>query len=317
MNLAETRSGRRWIAIVAALLLVLAVAAWWAAHGGRWRAVPSVLVRGGDGGGLPRATPVEEGFDAAALDAALALAREQGMRAFIVSRHGHVVMVEYARGLDAAATADGGGFASALLALAAGAAHGEGILDEVIASEFDPPRLAVAIAAAAHMPYAEFLSRDVWQPINAAEAVIELPAPGAAAPGDCCLVARVSDWMRVAELLLEAGRFEGTQVAPAQWVRRMSEPRDATHERGWGVWLAGSARGAEPFAADGVFYLKGSGRWRLWMAPTLEVAVLFAADGAGDAPWDETRIPNRVFRAIRVRPAITGHPALSDIAPGH
>lgn len=316
MNRAGTRGGWRWSALVAALLLAGA-AAWWFGHGGRWRAAPTIAVRGGDGGGLPRATPAEEGFDAATLDAALALAREQGMRAFIVSRHGHVVLADYARGMDAQSAADAGGFASALLALAAGAARGEGLLDDAAVADFDPPRLAAAIAAGAHTSYPEFLSRDVWQPLNAAVAAIELPAAGAAAPADCCMIARVSDWMRVAELLLNAGRFEGTQIAPPEWVRRMPEPRDASRERGWGVWLASGAHGAEPFAADGVFYLRGHGRWRLWMAPTLGIAVLLAADGADDERWDETRIPNRVFRALIVRPSIPGHPQLSDIVPGH
>jgi hypothetical protein len=316
MNQAGLRGGWRWSALLAAVLLAGA-AAWWLGHGGRWRAVPTVVVRGGDGGGLPRATPAEEGFDAAALDAALALAREQGMHAFIVSRHGHVVLAEYAHGLDAQSTADAGGFAAALVALAAGAARSEGLVDDAAIADFDPPRLAAAIAAGARMSYPEFLARDVWQPLNAAAAAIELPAAGAVAPADCCIIARISDWMRVAELLLNAGRFEGTQVAPPEWVRRMPEARDAARERGWGVWLAIGAHGAEPFAADGVFYLKGPARWRLWMAPTLGIAVLFAADGADDARWDETRLPNRVFRALVVRPSIPGHPSLSDIVPGH
>ncbi|WP_395691936.1 type I restriction-modification system subunit M N-terminal domain-containing protein, partial [Piscinibacter sp.] len=44
-----------------------------------------------------------------------ALAREQGMRAFIVSRNGHVVLAEYAHGFDAQTSADAGGFASGAL----------------------------------------------------------------------------------------------------------------------------------------------------------------------------------------------------------
>ena len=150
----------------------------------------------------------------------------------------------------------------------------------------------------------------------AADAAIELAVAGAPAPADCCLRARVGDWMRVAMLLLDGGRFEGTQVASADWVRRIPEAYDAARERGFGVWLAGSARGAEPFAADGVFYLKGNGRWRLWMAPTLDVAVLFAADG-DTAGWDETRLPNRVFRAVIPQATPADHASLGQIVPGH
>ncbi len=315
MSEARKTTAWRWAGALA-LLLALVAAGWWALHGGRWRAPPRLIVHGGDGGSLPRAAPAEEGFDATALAGALALAREQGMRAFIVSRHGHVVLAEYAHGFDAQTRADAGGFASGALVLAAGAAFSEGLIDAVPTAGFDPAQLRAAIETAAHRSYPEYLSRAVWQPINAADAAIELPAPGAATPADCCLVARVSDWMRIAGLLLDGGRFEGAQVAPPEWVRRIPEVRDARRERGWGVWLAASARGAEPFAADGVFYLKGHGRWRLWMAPTLAVAVLLAADGP-EADWDETRLPNRVFRALIPRAAPSGHPSLGDIVPGH
>jgi hypothetical protein len=316
MNEARTMTAWRWAGALALLLALVAVG-WWLMHGGRWSAPPRLIVQGGDGGSLPRATPEAEGFDATALAGALALAREQGMRAFIVSRHGHVVLAEYAHGFDAQTSADAGGFASGALVLAAGAAFSEGLIDAVPTAGFDPAPLRAAIETAAHRSYPEYLSRAVWQPINAADAAIELPAPGAAAaPADCCLVARVSDWMRIAGLLLDGGRFEGAQVAPSEWVRRIPEVRDARRERGWGVWLAASARGAEPFAADGVFFLKGHGRWRLWMAPTLGVAVLLAADGP-EADWDETRLPNRVFRALTPRVPPSGHPSLGDIVPGH
>jgi len=309
------RGARRAIAIV--LLLAAAAAIWWFAHGGRFGAPPEVAVGGGDAGGLPRATAAEEGFDANALAGALAQARQQGMRAFLVSRHGHLVLAEYGGGYDGATHADAGGFAAALLALAAGAAHAEGVLADAALAEREPARLAAAIAAATGRSYPEYLSRAVWQPLNAAPAAIELPKAGAAAPADCCLRGRVSDWMRVAELLLNGGRFEGTQVVPREWVQRMLEPRDPARAQGFGVWLASAAHGAEPFAADGVFYLRGNGRWRLWMAPALNVAVLFAADGAGEANWDETRLPNAVFRSLVARPGIPGHPSLGDIVPGH
>ena len=312
-----SEAGKRGAWRLAGVLALLLVAAgWWAGHGGRWRAPPTVLVRGGDAGGLPRATPAAEGFDAAALDAALALAREQGMRAFLVSRHGHLVLAEYARGLDAQSTADAGGFATGALALAAGAALSAGLVDAMAIAEFAPPRLAATLAAAAHLSYPEYLSAAVWRPVNAADATIALPAPGAPAPADCCLSARVSDWLRIASLLLDGGRFEGTQVASPDWVRRIPAAHAAAREHGFGVWLASSAHGAEPFAVDGVFYLKGNGRWRLWMAPTLDVAVLFAADGE-TAGWDETRLPNRVFRAVLPQAAMPGQSALDAIVPGH
>lgn len=316
MQPAASGRSRGW-ALFAGLLLIGGAFAWWQGHGGPGRGVTTLVLHGGDGGGLPRATPAEEGFDPAALEAALSLARNEGMQAFMVSRHGHLVLAEYGQGIDPQAKIDAGAFAEALAALAAGIAQDEGLLDEAVMADFNPPRLATLISAAAGVSYAEYLSDKVWRAVNAADATIALPAPGAAAPADCCVHARMSDWMRIAGLLLAAGRYEGTQVAPPEWVRALGEPRDALRERGYGLWLASSAHGAEPFASDGVFYLKGPGRWRLWMAPALNVAVLFAADDTSSREWDETLLPNRVFRAIIPRSSGTGGNTLNDIVPGH
>lgn len=305
--------GRQGWTALAILVLLGAAAAWWRGH-----AVPTVPLPGGDGGGLPRAAAESEGFDAVAMTSALELARSEGMQAFIVSRHGHVVLAEYANGLGAQSRSRAtGDFATALVALAAGVAREEGLLDEHAVAAFDPARIASAIATASKQSYPQFLSRAVWKPVNAANAVIDLPATGAPVPADCCVLARTGDWMRIAELLLQGGRFEGTQVVSAQWVQKMIEPRDARRTQGSGVWLASSARGAEPFASDGVFYLKGEGRSRLWMAPALQTAVLFVAAGDESSGWDETRLPNRVFRALGVVPSTSTHDSLNDLVPGH
>ena len=92
---------------------------------------------------------------------------------------------------------------------------------------------------------------------------------------------------------------------------------------GFGIELAAAAHGAEPFATDDVFFVRGPGHWRLWLMPTLKLAVLFGSQsrsvtapvaassaeaarlgaGAGAAPvWDETRLPNLVIRAVAERP---------------
>lgn len=209
MQPAASGRSRGW-ALFAGLLLIGGAFAWWQGHGGPGRGVTTLVLHGGDGGGLPRATPAEEGFDPAALEAALSLARNEGMQAFMVSRHGHLVLAEYGQGIDPQAKIDAGAFAEALAALAAGIAQDEGLLDEAVMADFNPPRLATLISAAAGVSYAEYLSDKVWRAVNAADATIALPAPGAAAPADCCVHARMSDWMRIAGLLLAAGRYEGT-----------------------------------------------------------------------------------------------------------
>jgi hypothetical protein len=286
---------------------------------------PHVVVAGGDAGGLPRALPADERIDAAALERALQDPAAAQWSAFVVMRDDHLVFEHYGHGLSADSIIDGGHFAEALIAMAAGAAAGQGALNPDTMRGFDPDALRAAIESGTQQQYASYLSNKIWRPINAAQAWIELPANGAATPADCCLHARVLDWMRVASLLVGDGHFEGKQVLPAGWAQRMARPLSLDAVRGFGLQLAPAAHGAEPFASAGVLFLRGPEHWRLWLVPTLKLAVLFGAAAptpatgaarAGD--WDETRLANLVIRAVSDRPAQPGDVTdLQRLVPGH
>lgn len=286
---------------------------------------PHVVVAGGDAGGLPRALPAEERIDAAALEHALQDPAAAQLAAFVVMRDEHLVFEHYGRGLAADSVIDGGHFAEGLIAMAAGAAAQQGALNIDAMHGFDPGTLRLAIEAGTQQRYESYLSQKIWSPINSAPAWIELSANGAATPADCCLHARLLDWMRVASLLVGDGRFEGKQVLPTGWVQRMARPLSLDAVRGFGLQLAPAAHGAEPFATAGVLFLRGPDHWRLWLVPTLKLAVLFGAAAptpaggaarAGD--WDETRLVNLVIRAVSDRPPQPGDVSdLQRLVPGH
>ncbi|HWW20562.1 MAG TPA: hypothetical protein VNZ06_07135, partial [Steroidobacteraceae bacterium] len=124
----------------------------------------------------------------------------------------------------------------------------------------------------------------------------------------------------IAEVLVQDGFFEGKQRVPKGWVARMRQPIAADGRRGFGIWLAASAHGAESFAADDVFFLRGPGHWRLWLVPGLKLAVLFGADADDEdtKAWDETRVLNLVLRAVS-DPVNPADPAskLKGLVPGH
>ncbi len=320
-------------AIAALALAVVAVIAT-RSLSGRAATVAKVEVAGGDGGGLPRARPEQERFDAAALERVPHDRVAEGLQALVIMRDDHIVFERYGHGLTADSVIDSGHFAAVLLALAAGVASNEGQLGAAALSGFEPDALRTAIEQGSQLHYEVYLSRHVWSRLNAAAAWIALPANGAAVPADCCFHARVLDWLRVASTLLGDGRFEGTQVLPSGWVQRMARPlavnpspgatAAAGSGSGFGVELAAGAHGAEPFAAEGVFFLRGPGRWRLWLAPGLHLAVLFGAatpksgTAASDVDWDETRLPNLVVRALSDRPAQSSERSeLQQLVPGH
>jgi hypothetical protein len=287
--------------------------------------VPHVMVAGGDAGGLPRALPAEQRIDAAALEHALQDPAASQLAAFVVMRNDYLVFERYGRGLAADSFVDGGHFAEGLIAMAAGAAVQQGALNIDTLTGFDPAALRAAIESGTQQRYEDYLSHRIWSRLNAAPAWIELSANGAATPVDCCLHARVLDWMRVAGPLVGDGRFEGTQVLPAGWAQRMARPLSLDAVRGFGLQLGPAAHGAEPFATPGVLFLRGPDHWRLWLVPALKLAVLFGAAApapasgavrAGD--WDETRLANLVIRAVSDRPPQPGDLTdLQRLVPGH
>jgi hypothetical protein len=283
-----TRRATVWIA---AILALCAVAGVW-----RWRGLNvedhrGVVVAGGDGGGLPRAAPTLEGFDEHALQATAVTAIAQGASALLVTRHGHLVLEQYGHDADAGTLVDGGELSFPLLIVTAGIAVAK---DGMI---LPPPplqadRLVAEISAATGKSYPEFLSRHVWQPLNATPA--RWLSPG--------LRARATDWLRVAEMLMHDGRFEGRQVVQSGWVAaHMSQ-------------MSGS--GVTPPLAGGMIRLRGPGATRLWLAPSLDLAVLRvnAAPPAG-AALDES-LARTIINEIRDRPA-SGGSSLHDLVPAH
>jgi hypothetical protein len=276
-----------WLLVVAVLLAAGGAWQWRHSHS---RDAGGVAIGGGDAGGLPRAEASAEGFEPQSLQTAVDWAAKQRAGALLVVRHGHLLIEHYSGDVDPDTLVDGGGMSDALLLLAAGIAvpqHGM-VLPAV--EPFDPAQLSSAIAAASGRSFPQFLSRSIWQPLNAAPARWSEPV----------VRARAVDWLRVAELLLHDGRFEGTQVVPPGWVQRVQPLR--------------TAPGAEPFADGGMYFLRGHGATRLWLSPRFDLAILSIADQAQAA--DETRLPNMIVRALRERPGVSGT-GLNDLVPGH
>jgi hypothetical protein len=281
-----------------------------------------VPVAGGDAGGMPRAQPADEHLDAAALAKAADDPAAAGAQAFVVVRHGHLVLERYGHGIDADSMLALDGFAPVLPALAAGIAAQDGVTGLTARNELDPAHIRELLESSTHQNYADYLSIHLWRRLNAANAWIA-SSPGQPIPADCCFHARLSDWLRVGDLLVEDGRFEGEQVVPPGWVSRLRMPVVSDRTRGSGVLLPLAAHGSEAFDQPDVFFLRGAGRWRMWLFPGLRLLVLFGAedrgDGAASGPtWDETRLANLVTRAIS-DPASPNDAAskLRGLVPGH
>jgi len=171
--------------------------------------------------------------------------------------------------------------------------------------------LGWAIEGATGERYAAYLSSRLWKPLGAGDARVWLDRKGGSPRTSCCLQATARDWVRLGRLLLDKGRVNGRQIVPAGWVAQMTAPSPLNPNYGWQIWrgspylasrgygpdVQASIPAAEPFAADDVVYLDGSGGQRVYVVPSKRMVIVRI--GAARRDWDDSALPNLLIRGAR------------------
>ncbi len=157
------------------------------------------------------------------------------------------------------------------------------------------------------------LSQRVWLPLRAAPASL-WGRDDKALRVDCCLVARLDDWMRLGDLLLGQGSYEGERIASPDWMRQLL-PVDA-NGRAQPAWLAQQApwQGDEPPVARDAYWFDLGTDLRLWLVPRRGLAVLVWAQRSGAR---DTLIPNIILRGLNDQAPPVGGSGLNELVPGH
>ena len=197
----------------------------------------------------------------------------------------------------------------------------------------DVQLLARAVERATGQPYASYISARLWKPIGASDAYLSRDSEAGTPRADCCLRARQGDWMRIAELLLNDGKFAGEQVIAPGWVKQMRATPNDRPGFGFQVWRGSSSvanaapaaaapdQASEPYAADDTYLLKAAGKTRLWFVPSLGLSILrVGTNRDDDADWDDARIPNLIVRGASdfvLRAANPGSTDFSTLVPNH
>jgi len=194
----------------------------------------------------------------------------------------------------------------------------------------DPDLLGLVIERATHERYAQYLSRTLWRRIGAADAWVWLDRPAGNVHVDQGFLARQGDWMRVAELLLQNGRYQGAEVIDPRWVPQLLRPTKANTDYGAYIRLGTRASaGMTAYDTPDLLLIQGGGSY-LWLIPSLQLAVLRTgepppapeqiASKASDSAsgWDEARIPNLILHGTRdFVPAVRPGAGISNIVPNH
>jgi hypothetical protein len=145
-----------------------------------------------------------------------------------------------------------------------------------------------------------------------------LDSAGAVAHVDEGFFARQGDWLRVAELLLQNGNYQGDEVLVPRWVPELLQPVKSNPD--YGSYLhrgAHTAPGMSPYATSDVFVVEGGGN-RLWLVPSLQIAIL-RTGGQPVAGWDDGRIPNLIIRGAHDFVPAAARPGadIRQLVPNH
>ena len=172
--------------------------------------------------------------------------------------------------------------------------------------------LGIIIQRATRQRYGEYFSAKIWQPLGARDAYFFVDQEGGMVHADCCMWASIRDMVRVGEMLLNKGVFNGKQILPAGWVDEMIVPSKANVNYGMQIWLGNEytknrpydARSEafsnihnEPYKTEDVFYMDGLGKQRLYMVPSKSLVILRTGDNSRE--WDDAMLPNLFIEALK------------------
>jgi hypothetical protein len=300
--------------------------------------IPRLAIKGGDGGGVPTATPEIEGLYPQAVSDAIAAARMQGASALVVHRHGHRVGAYFASGKDGSTLLAGGQLSPTLMMLATGALadsrqveFGQAVAAVKAVAHADEgwrnpwsagARARFALAAPPALltkdlegSLANTLSLRIWQPLGAGDAYL-WGYDDSHVRLDCCVAARLDDWMRMGDVLLRQGEYEGSRIVSVDWMRHvLAMDAGGTNHPVW-VGIPGALAGDEPPAARETYWFDLGPTVRLWLLPRRGLSILVWAASASQAR--DPAIPNLLIRGLveqSVAPGATTN--ISDIVPGH
>lgn len=180
--------------------------------------------------------------------------------------------------------------------------------------------VSVVLQRATGRRYAEFISREVIQPIGAQGGEIWINRPGGTAHSGCCLMVPPETWVRVAILLMQDGVWAGERLLPPGFVREMTTGTTQNPYYGLSVYVSGkyvARRGfanparepesrrvlhSEPYLAADLFLFDGNSNQVVYIVPSEQLVILRVGDApprAAGREWDNAMLPNTILRGIR------------------
>ena len=180
--------------------------------------------------------------------------------------------------------------------------------------------LAIIVERATGQRYADYVGKQLLQPIGAQGGTVYINRPGGLAHSGCCMMLPAESFIRMGQLMAQDGMWDGKRILAQGWVAETLKPSPANPKWGLHMWLGKPyqqrvaffpARSqpigvlhSEPYAADDLFLWDGSGNQAMWIVPSKQLVVLRFGPTPKPAygqpgEWDNSRIPNTVIRGLK------------------
>ena len=171
--------------------------------------------------------------------------------------------------------------------------------------------LGLIVERATGLPYANYLSEQIWKPLGASEAFVWLNDADGLARTYAALLAKAEDWLRVGILIKDRGYANGAQIVSREYIDSMVTPSNANPNYGFQVWLGNTfaaeryyndsktgfaAFASEPYAVDDLVYFDGFGGQRVYISRSLDLIIV--RTGEVQIDWDDAKLPNLVIAAL-------------------
>jgi CubicO group peptidase (beta-lactamase class C family) len=178
--------------------------------------------------------------------------------------------------------------------------------------------VALLIERATGQRYAEFVGREILQPLNAAGGEVWINRPGGLAHSGCCILLPAQSWLRLAILLLDDGVAGSQRLLPPGYVAEMRKGTSQNPSYGLGLWLGEPYRERRGFAAPGapspqvlhsepyldpdLFLFDGNSNQTVHISPRYRLIILRMGTTPPKTPeWDNAYLPNLLIRGIKTR----------------